>query len=570
MSRPSAYHRFCAAFVRTRGGVLVTCTGPLQRKVRGNWQEVWLALHSSSSDEQALSQDLYGPGIGEAVVKKTKHGLSPRSKLVVRVEAVQQVELAIYEIEEGEDGGDVILGLIFQNCSASEAAFDDVFARLLLRDIRLFTTAPLDNLPPQASATTEKIVDLFDSTLRYVVDEDKWMVSGRDYFRERVDDFVRRGARVEFCLPAFPCKSSNLDKVSGVLPDRGEQLALENLHSFVEAIEGVYKPGAKLWIVSDGHVFSDCIGVDDEVVDRYNAEIIRLNTEIGRRRRGADRVGFMSLVDIFDLGHSTPEVTLALSLRLPILETQIATKRTSPAELSRRMLLEAGRSNDSLLRARIESGEHSALKLYRGFSRFMAEDLCHNRYTSHLSRSKLKKLATRVSFEMLQRNEAYSNLVELIFPHHVRLSIHAHNNAGPKFGIRLLGRHARALERLSLAGAAAEMRSVDLLHVPTPWHNCLVEVAGHPGPIMTKSRAVREALARGEFVGGWVEGDRLGVAGRFSLELPSRLQPKRCDGEVWDLLDCCDPGNPYLRGRDAVLEAEMRYWYASSAGITLS
>ncbi|KAL8382013.1 hypothetical protein RB595_006007 [Gaeumannomyces hyphopodioides] len=568
MSRPSAYHRFCGAFVRTRGGALVTCTGPLQHKVRENWQQVWLALLSSSSKEHALFQGLTDPGNGEAVANEAKHDLSPRSKFVVRVEAVQQVELAIYETEEG-GGEDAILGLVFQNCSASEADFDDVFARLLLRDIRLFTTTPLDNPPPHVSAATERIVDLFDSTLRYVVDEDKWNISGREYFHGRVDDFVRRGARVEFCLPAFPCKSSNLDKVSGALPDRGEQLALENLHSFVEAIEAVYEPGAKLWIVSDGHVFSDCIGVDDEVVDRYNAEIIRLNTEIGRRRRGADRVGFMSLVDIFDLAHSTPDITAALSLRLPSLETQIATKRTSPAELSRRMLLEAGRSNDSLLRARIESGEHSALKLYRGFSRFMAEDLCHNGYTSHLSRSKLKKLATKVSFEMMQRNEAYSNLVELIFPHHVRLSIHAHNNAGPKFGIRLLGRQTRALERLSLADAA-EMRSVDLLHVPTPWHNCLVEVAGHPGPIMTKSRAVRDALARGEFVGGWVEGSRLGTAGRFILELPSRLQSRRCDGEVWDLLDYYDPGNPYLRGRDAVLEAEMRYWYASSAGITLS
>jgi pyoverdine/dityrosine biosynthesis protein Dit1 len=52
-----------------------------------------------------------------------------------------------------------------------------------------------------------------------------------------VYEFVRRGARVEFCLPAFPCKSSNPEKVVAVVPDRGEQLALENLHSFVEAIE---------------------------------------------------------------------------------------------------------------------------------------------------------------------------------------------------------------------------------------------------------------------------------------------------------------------------------------------
>ncbi len=31
----------------------------------------------------------------------------------------------------------------------------------------------------------------------------------------------------------------------------------------------IYPPGMKIWIVSDGHVFSDCIGVDDDVVSTY-------------------------------------------------------------------------------------------------------------------------------------------------------------------------------------------------------------------------------------------------------------------------------------------------------------
>lgn len=41
---------------------------------------------------------------------------------------------------------------------------------------------------------------------------------------------------------------------------------------------------------------------------------------------------------------------------------------------------------------------------------------------------------------MIKRNDAYSNLVELMFPFHLRFSIHAHNNAGPKFGISLLSK----------------------------------------------------------------------------------------------------------------------------------
>lgn len=309
------------------------------------------------------------------------------------------------------------------------------------------------------------------------------------------------------------------------------------------------------------------VGVDDSIVDLYSAELISMNAAIVSKRSGsADRIGFKSLIDIFGLTDSTTEKTQH-TLQLPPLEAHIPTQRTPAAELSRQMLLQAGRSEDSLLRARIESGEHSALKLYRGFSRFMTEDLRLNRHTKQLSRCKLKKLAAKVSFEMLQRNEAYSNLVELFFPHHVRLSIHAHNNAGPKFGIRLFGVDVRAVEgRLALDGP--EMRSVDLLHVPTPWHNCLAVVEGQGTMVMTKSQVVKDALAEGGFRGGWADEGHRGVAGHFRLlkpapvHVPSAKQGKQSWDWEEDVLDCCDAGSPYLGGFEVPFEADMRYWRA--------
>lgn len=294
------------------------------------------------------------------------------------------------------------------------------------------------------------------------------------------------------------------------------------------------------------------------MVDSYNTELIKMSAAISERRGGIDRIGFKSLVDMFDLGDLSADIPQIPGL--PELERHIPTERTAAAEISRRMLLRIGRPEDKILRSRIISGDHGALKLYRGFSRFMAEDLSLNQHTRHLSRCKLKKLATKVAFEMIQRNEAYSNLVELFFPHHVRLSIHAHDNAGPKFGIKLLGPNVRAVEELSFVGA--EMRSVDLLHVPTPWHNCLVEVRGHSTLIMTKSKVVRAALSDGSFSGGWVDVGDEDQSGHF------RLQPaafvKQCDEErdSPDMLDCCDAENPYLGGRGAVLDADMPYLYA--------
>jgi pyoverdine/dityrosine biosynthesis protein Dit1 len=320
------------------------------------------------------------------------------------------------------------------------------------------------------------------------------------------------------------------------------------------------------------------VGVDDSIVDLYSAELISMNAAIASKRSGgsADRIGFKSLVDMFGLAHDESTAsTQHHALQLPSLEAHIPTERTPAAELSRQMLLQAGRSEDSLLRARIAAGEHSALKLYRGFSRFMTEDLRLNRHTSHLSRCKLKKLAAKVSFEMLQRNEAYSNLVELFFPHHVRLSIHAHNNAGPKFGIRLLGSPGvRAVEgRLALD--APEMRSADLLHVPTPWHNCLVLVEGQGTLVMTKSKVVKDALAEGAFRGSWADEGHRGVAGHYRLlkpPPPAVAKQGKQGKQSWDweedMLDCCDAGNPYLGGPDAPFEADLRYWRAW-AGIGL-
>jgi hypothetical protein len=79
------------------------------------------------------------------------------------------------------------------------------------------------------------------------------------------------------------------------------------------------------------------------------------------------------------------------------------------------------------------------------------------------------------------------------------LPFHRHDNSGPKFGIQLLGPNVRATNTLHATGKI--VTSVDLLHVPTPWHGCVVEVLGHDQLYMTKSQVVRAAIASGEFEG---------------------------------------------------------------------
>ena len=64
------------------------------------------------------------------------------------------------------------------------------------------------------------------------------------------------------------------------------------------------------------------------------------------------------------------------------------------------------------------------------------------------SRSQQRRLAARVAFDMILRNEAYSNLVELAFPHHVRLSIHAHASFVRDDAIALVHQTSRGYPRV--------------------------------------------------------------------------------------------------------------------------
>lgn len=144
--------------------------------------------------------------------------------------------------------------------------------------------------------------------------------------------------------------------------------------------------------------------------------------------------------------------------------------------------------------------EHPLTKLFRGFSRFMFEDLAHHEDYTNVSAKQRQKAAEKVAIEMILRNQSYSRLVEMVMPGHIRLSIHGHNNAGPKFAVRTMPkhiRHATATEDLVNALKADSTQEEDAaretLHIPTPWHNAIVQ-AGTKVFICKAKLASEEAL----------------------------------------------------------------------------
>ncbi|KAM3448332.1 hypothetical protein MY3296_007866 [Beauveria thailandica] len=500
----SAYARYAGGFIRTITGSLIYDFGPARGLIASQWAQIAEQLmRGPESSDMSLK-----PSGFEIELKPSVRGPDTSRYLVYEVRRCDKIHIVGY-LQQARHG----------DVDQAKYAFDSFLASLVLSAMHVDGDVEYDILAKlNAERITDAVISLFEVTLQHKSKYDKWHAGGRDVFRRCVDGFISRGKMIEFCLPAFPCKSSNTQKVLSDVPDRGEYLALGNLHNFLREIENIYSPGAKLWIISDGHVFSDCIGVDDDAVDMYGEQLMAMNHSIAQKLGGRqNRVEFLSLIDLFAAASFDLQSELDThrgAYPELLLKRHLPTNTTDIADTCRRVLMLGFGPDQSQLRTELDSHDAGMTALYRGFSKFMLEDLVRNKYTKHLSRTQVRKVAARVAFEMIHRNQAYSNLVEAVFPRHIRLSIHAHDNSGPKFGVNLLGRNAKATNTLPLV--LEHQDGGDILHVPTPWHNCVVQIEGHSSVIVTKSSIVREALASGKFRGGIVDSPVEGLYAHLS------------------------------------------------------
>src|SRR5262249_50290654 len=89
----------------------------------------------------------------------------------------------------------------------------------------------------------------------------------------KVKYFLRAQRPLHLILPAFPAKSRSRRKTIGPLPDMAEEIALQYLQVACDELAELHAPGVRLTICSDGHVFSDLVGVTDDDVMQYGREI---------------------------------------------------------------------------------------------------------------------------------------------------------------------------------------------------------------------------------------------------------------------------------------------------------
>jgi pyoverdine/dityrosine biosynthesis protein Dit1 len=143
------------------------------------------------------------------------------------------------------------------------------------------------------------------------------------------------------------------------------------------------------------------VGVDDAEVDRYGEALKAMNGAIQKKFGDRERVGFRSLVDLFDLNSGNDTAKSLGSIGLPGIDHFLETALTSEAELCRKILMAGCQSDRAAVRARIDEKDAAILALYRGFSKFMLEDLDRHPTTQKISRSQRRKLSTKVAFEMI-------------------------------------------------------------------------------------------------------------------------------------------------------------------------
>ena len=276
----SIYHELQAIYARSVDGKLQYIAKDTNRKAYNLWPYIWKDLSAYLETRQLLQLGQYAsssptwvpPITSQWVQAWLSGGLFdnkdgegklkyPTSCLGINESTRSGSKLIIKEFQR--EGEQQIIGAISLvpdwSSTGMDPNFRDWFTLLVVTETRLQLAAvapDIDGCKDREHARA--VTDVFERTIRNVGSDDQWYQAGRAYFEDQIHFYTARVARIEFCLPAFPCKSSNPDKVAGVSPDQSEVLALKRLVEFADDVERIYPPGVRISIISDGQVFSDC------------------------------------------------------------------------------------------------------------------------------------------------------------------------------------------------------------------------------------------------------------------------------------------------------------------------
>ncbi|KAK2027389.1 pyoverdine/dityrosine biosynthesis protein [Colletotrichum zoysiae] len=271
-------------------------------------------------------------------------------------------------------------------------------------------TPPLDEAPEQVA---HKILDILEVFGRHIIlegqENHEWL--GRKMFHPRVEEYVKKSESVKMIIPAFPWKSINrTDKVTGALPDFGEELALARLNDLCVEIGKVYTQGAEVHIATDGLVFNDVVGISDDETWEYGATLMDMAA-----KKGYTGIKLLRVMDFLGLTKEDEPLTKERYMEL--------------VDESRATLEAQFGDPDKDVRAMIDT-DNDTLMTYRGFIRFLETDLRNSPVAAHAtSGHKYRKIVKEVAMKMMMRAESFTKIILATCPDHVRLSIHPSSGA---------------------------------------------------------------------------------------------------------------------------------------------
>lgn len=246
----SPYHAIQGLFCRGSHEELLVVEGRNAEHIRKHWSSLRTQMGASGTKFTTLPS---GARVDTTPVEISGlDGLCPYLDVELHTHHVRET----YHKSKG-----CYVGLL--SCHLSAIGSDKIEFRDWLETFFLLETSlwpqsyDEDRQNEKAYRIAEDITALFETTLRNIASNDEWSI-GRDLFLRRVLGFVARNERIQMGVPAFPCKSPNTRKVGGQHPDMAERIAMETLHTFAQNVKKIYSPGATMWVISDGHVFSDC------------------------------------------------------------------------------------------------------------------------------------------------------------------------------------------------------------------------------------------------------------------------------------------------------------------------
>jgi L-tyrosine isonitrile synthase len=221
----------------------------------------------------------------------------------------------------------------------------------------------------------------------------------------KIQEMIKNNEPIKMVLPAFPGKSPNRNKTLSKLPDLAEKNSIDNLNKLCKEIAEIYPHGVSMIICSDGYVFSDLVRIPDEDVSTY--------TESIRDYYQENYPGHFEYYDIID---AYPELKSLDAAREELLVCH----------------------GESLIRLTEKANtDKEILSMYRGISKFLYEDFSGIKEFDGLSNTQIQKAAKSTALRVIQRSNAWGELLETTFPNALRLSIHPQFRVSKKIGITM-------------------------------------------------------------------------------------------------------------------------------------